>query len=78
MNIVEALRLCKDGGRRVRPLAWRSRNPAHWIEWRQGFFVEGGTYMEIPHALRLQREDEFLGDWEFFEPEKAAPVAIWF
>jgi hypothetical protein len=74
MNILEALRLCKDGGHRVRPILWRSLNPDHWIEARKHgavvFFVECGAWEEIPHALRLSRPEEFLDEWETFSSRR--------
>ena len=70
MNMLEALRRCKGTSRKVRPVCWRTMNPDHWIQYvggNGGFFAEYGTMEEMPHALRLARRDEFLGDWEFVE-----------
>lgn len=72
MNISEAMRLCADQGKKVRPLIWWRSNPDHWIESRVTkagvMFVECGAMEEIPHALRLQYRDEFLGSWEEVTP----------
>ncbi len=71
MTIIEALTRCRDEGIRVRPVCWRTLNSRHWVEsvdtpsappWC--FFVEHGEMEEIPHALRLSAEAEFLGTWE--------------
>jgi hypothetical protein len=72
MNIIEALNLCADCGHKVRPVSWRTLNPDHWIEaiaalTPECFFVEKGRMEEMPHALRLQHQDEFLGEWEVVE-----------
>jgi hypothetical protein len=71
MDMLEALNLCKGGGHRVRPVVWRDINPRHWIEARtigvHTTFVEFGTMEEMAHALRLQHDTEFLGEWEVVE-----------
>lgn len=68
--MLEALRLCQ-GGWKVRPVCWRATNPDHWLQFVDtkdgGFFVEFGKHEEIPHALRLSRKAEFLGEWEIVE-----------
>lgn len=70
MTILEALALCKSG-HLVRPVCWRKLNPRCWIEFHSTGgpinFVECGVLQEIPHALRLEREEEFLGEWEVVE-----------
>jgi len=71
MTILEALTACK-AGTKVRPVCWANLNPYHWVEARPRtgcpgqytIFVEVGTMEEMPHALRLQHESEFLGEWE--------------
>jgi hypothetical protein len=68
MNIIHALTLCRDDGRRARPVCWREINPSHWIIFRSGIFLEHGEREEMPHALRLMRPEEFLGEWEIVEP----------
>ncbi len=75
MNIIEALTRCKSGSR-VRPVVWGEINLHHWVESRRydttdpgthTIFCECGSIEEIPHALRLNRDDEFLGPWEVLE-----------
>lgn len=66
MNIIEAIGLC-ESGHKVRPVSWRTINPHHWVEFRCHVFVEFGSREEMPHALRLQHPDEFLGEWETVE-----------
>lgn len=71
MTIIEALRKAEDGAK-VRPTVWRTINPEHWVyAVRMNpsvpvSFVEGGTFEEMPHALRLCSSQEFLGEWEEF------------
>lgn len=70
MTITEAIRLAKSG-HKVRPICWRDINPYHWLESRELMgevvFVECGAFEEMPHALTLFREGEFLGEWEVVE-----------
>jgi hypothetical protein len=71
MDMLEALQLCKGGGHKARPVVWRTTNPGHWVEarayGRRTVFAEYGEREEIPHALRLQDAEEFLGEWEAVE-----------
>jgi hypothetical protein len=68
MTIVEALRVCKERGAKVRPLAWRRTNEDCHVAavgaGAQVMFVERGNRQEMPHRLNLQFEAELLGEWE--------------
>lgn len=71
LGIVEALLLCQDRGKRVRPVCWRTLNAVCWVEAlptphhdEPCIFIEKGLTQEMPHALRLQFPPEFLGKWE--------------
>lgn len=67
MTITEALTAARDRGMRVRPVIWRQWQSLDWIEYGRGHFIERGEMQEIPHALRLSREEEFLGEWEEYQ-----------
>lgn len=67
MTLHEALTLCKDQGKRVRPVCWRNEMPNFWVEFRHNRFVENGRYEEICHRLSMSSVDELLGEWEVVE-----------
>jgi hypothetical protein len=64
LSMLDALKLAKDEGRKVRPCCWPWTPESRYVMYRAGLFVEHGNLDEIPHRLDLQREDELLGPWE--------------
>lgn len=70
MNIIEALAEAK-AGKKVRPVFWINHNRNHWVQAvtfnGQTYFVEHGSREEMPHALRMEMEQEYLGEWEVVE-----------
>lgn len=66
MDMLSALRLCRDTGARVRPVAWRETQRHCWVEYHGGRFYERSRFSErVP--IRLTYEDDLLGEWEVSE-----------
>lgn len=71
MDMLSALRLCRDTGVKVRPARWREAGYTNnWIEYRGvcpgGQFRQTGRFSEST-SLRLTDEADLLGEWEVIE-----------
>ncbi len=70
MNLIEALTLAKEQGKKVRPKCWDDwKSPCPWLEYR---FPQGGRPVlvrvwpedEDAYTPRLDDDRELLGEWE--------------
>lgn len=72
MNIVEALTLAKEQGKRVRPKCWRTLARRNcWVVHEAGRFrLDTFTVCDLfgpAHTAEFKLAEELLGEWEVLE-----------